>query len=111
MSGKIYEIGGKLRSPQAPSDPDDWYVQLDVRQERIELLLARLEWQVVLVACGAFAFLATKVVFRRGRVWYSKGLPIWGAPYRETLGIPNAPPLTGNALEVTWTFFSHKSCV
>ena len=62
MSGKIYEIGGKLRSPQAPSDPDDWYVQLDVRQERIEFLLVRLEWQVVLVACGAFALLATEVV-------------------------------------------------
>ena len=27
-----------------------------------------------------------------GRALYSKCLPIWGAPYRETLGVQSPPP-------------------
>jgi hypothetical protein len=62
MKGKVYDIDGTKRPDVPPPVADFWFAQLDVRLGRIEFMVARLEWQMVLIACGAFALLAMEVI-------------------------------------------------
>lgn len=64
MTGKIFEMDGQKRQelPKAPPAPDFWFAQLDLRLGRIEFMVARLEWQILLIACGAFGLLVLEIV-------------------------------------------------
>ena len=56
MVNKVVDLEGKPRPDLPPPVSDFWFAQLDVRLGRIEFMVARLEWQILLIACGAFVF-------------------------------------------------------
>jgi hypothetical protein len=63
MTGKVYDLDGGQRAhtPQPPV-ADFWFAQLDVRLGRIEYMVARLEWQMMIIACVAFVLLALEIL-------------------------------------------------
>lgn len=63
MTGKIVDLDGRpQKGPHPPPVSDFWFAQLDVRLGRIEFMVARLEWQILLIACGAFGLLVLEIV-------------------------------------------------
>jgi G:T-mismatch repair DNA endonuclease (very short patch repair protein) len=49
MNEKIVDIRGQRHVP--PPATDFWFAQVDNRLERIEMMVRKLEWQVLLVVC------------------------------------------------------------
>ena len=63
MTGKVVDLEGRPKiAPHPPPVSDFWFAQLDVRLGRIEFMVARLEWQILLIACGAFGLLVLEIV-------------------------------------------------
>lgn len=63
MTSKIVDLEGRSKTaPHPPPVSDFWFAQLDVRLGRIEFMVARLEWQILLIACGAFGLLVLEIV-------------------------------------------------
>ena len=63
MAGKVVDLEGRSKPVlQPPSVSDFWFAQLDVRLGRIEVMVARLERQILLIACGAFGLLVLEIV-------------------------------------------------
>ncbi|MEJ6398034.1 hypothetical protein [Yoonia sp. 208BN28-4] len=52
----------RRKSAPKPVATDFWFAQLDVRLSRIELLVSRLEMQMLMIACGAFALLVLEMI-------------------------------------------------
>ncbi len=61
MTGKVVDLEGRPRATPAPLS-DFWFAQLDVRLGKIEFVVGRLERQIWIIVCGAFALLAIEVV-------------------------------------------------
>lgn len=62
MANKIIDIKGRPRPEQTPPVSDFWFAQLDVRLGKIEFMVARLEWQIWLIVCGAFGLLVLEII-------------------------------------------------
>ena len=63
MTRNGVDLEGRTKNLPHPSpDSDFWFAQLDVRLGRIEFMVARLEWQILLIACGAFGLLVLEIV-------------------------------------------------
>jgi len=62
MKDNIVEMDGR-RGPSQPAPVSDfWFAQLDQRLSRIELMVMRLEWQILFVACGSFGLLLLEII-------------------------------------------------
>ena len=61
MRGEVLDMDGKPRRDPAPVS-DFWFAQMDVRLGKIEFLVNRLEKQVWLIVCAAFALVAIEFV-------------------------------------------------
>ncbi len=62
MTGKVFDLEGRAKTVTPPPVSDFWFAQLDVRLGRIEFMVARLEWQILLIARGAFGLLILEIV-------------------------------------------------
>lgn len=63
MTIKVVDLEGRSKkAPHPPPVSDFWFAKLDVRLGRIEFMVARLEWQILLIACGAFGLLVLEIV-------------------------------------------------
>lgn len=62
MTGKVVDLPQGDRRKPPPPVSDFWFAQLDVRLGKIEFLMARLEWQIALIVCGAFGVLILEIV-------------------------------------------------
>jgi hypothetical protein len=63
MTRNVVDLEGRTKNLPHPSLASDfWFAQLDVRLGRIEFMVARLEWQILLIACGAFGLLVLEIV-------------------------------------------------
>lgn len=51
------------RKPKIPPPvPDVWFTRLDARLGRIETMVARLSWQILVIACGGFGLLVLEII-------------------------------------------------
>lgn len=63
MTRNVVDLEGRTKNLRHPPPASDfWFAQLDVRLGRIEFMVARLEWQILLIACGAFGLLVLEIV-------------------------------------------------
>ncbi|WP_458790280.1 hypothetical protein [Yoonia sp. MH D7] len=62
MSGKVVELLSPDPRRVQPPLSDFWFAQLDVRLSKIEFMMARLEWQIALIVCGAFGVLILEII-------------------------------------------------
>lgn len=62
MSNKIVDMEGRPQAHQPPPVSDFWFAQLDHRLRKIEFMVTRLEWQFLIIACGAFGLLVLEIV-------------------------------------------------
>lgn len=62
MTGKVVDLPPNDRRQRPPPVSDFWFAQLDVRLGKIEFLMARLEWQIALIVCGAFGVLILEII-------------------------------------------------
>ncbi len=62
MKDNIVDIGSKLRPGTPLPVTDFWFAQVDARLTRIEMIISRLEWQILMVVCGTAALLLFEVV-------------------------------------------------
>lgn len=63
MSGNVVDMERNRRKGDAKTVANDfWFAQLDVRLSRIELMVSRLELQMLMIACGAFALLVLEII-------------------------------------------------
>lgn len=61
MKGDVVDIDTRAKRPAAPVS-DFWFAQMDVRLSRIEFVVSRVEKQVWLIVCAAFALVGIEVV-------------------------------------------------
>ncbi|RYG91920.1 hypothetical protein EU803_05570 [Loktanella sp. IMCC34160] len=61
MKGDVVDMEGRPRRDPAPVS-DFWFAQMDVRLGKIEFVVGRLEKQVWLIVCAAFALVGIEVV-------------------------------------------------
>ncbi len=62
MDNKIVAITGRNHAEDPPPVTDFWFAQLDVRLGKIEFMVARLEWQIWLIVCGAVGVLVLEII-------------------------------------------------
>lgn len=62
MSNKVVDMEGRPQEPRTPPVSDFWFAQLDHRLRKIEFMVTRLEWQFLIIACGAFGLLVLEIV-------------------------------------------------
>lgn len=62
MKDNIVEISSKPRPSQPPPVTDFWFAQVDARLTRIEMIIRRLEWQILMLVCGAAALLLFEII-------------------------------------------------
>ncbi len=62
MKDNIVDIATKNRRSAALPVTDFWFAQVDARLTRIEIMIGRLEWQILMLVCGAAAMLLFEVI-------------------------------------------------
>jgi hypothetical protein len=62
MQDKVVELDGKPRRDGPLPVSDFWFAQLDLRLGKIEFVVNRLERQIWLIVCGAFALVIVEAV-------------------------------------------------
>lgn len=55
MTDKVVTMKGTAREPAPQPLPTAWHAHVDLRLERIERMISRLEWQVWISVCGLTA--------------------------------------------------------
>ncbi len=61
MKDNIVDIATKSRPVAQLPVTDFWFAQVDARLTRIEVIIRRLEWQILMLVCGAAALLLFEV--------------------------------------------------
>ncbi len=61
MKGEVVDMDGRTRRDR-PAVSDFWFAQVDVRLNKIEYVVNRVERQVWLIVCAAFVLVALDVV-------------------------------------------------
>lgn len=61
MKADVVDMDGRPRRESGAAN-DFWFAQVDLRLGRIEFVVGRLERQVWLIVCAAFALVAFEVV-------------------------------------------------
>ena len=62
MTHKVVDMERRPQEHRAPPVSDFWFAQLDHRLRKIEFIVIRLEWQFLIIACGAFGLLVFEIV-------------------------------------------------
>ncbi len=62
MPDNVVDLKAKGRVNTRPPVSDFWFAQLDVRLGKIEFMVARLEWQIWIIVCAAFALMVLEIV-------------------------------------------------
>ncbi len=61
MKGEVVDIDDRRPRAAAPVT-DFWFAQLDVRLDKIEFVVGRLEKQIWLIVCAAFALVSIEFI-------------------------------------------------
>lgn len=62
MSENVVDLALKSRIVPPTPVTDFWFAQVDARLSRIEMMIRRLEWQILLIVCGTAALLLFEIV-------------------------------------------------
>ena len=65
MSENVVDLAVRSRLAAAVPVTDFWFAQVDARLSRIERMIQRLEWQIILMTSGIAALLLIEIL----RVW------------------------------------------
>ncbi|MEY1555171.1 hypothetical protein AB3Y40_06005 [Yoonia sp. R2331] len=62
MKDNIVEISAKGRRSTPLPVTDFWFAQVDARLTRIESIIQKLEWQILMLVCGTAALLLFEII-------------------------------------------------